>query len=394
MPQDGLEQAYQEAGPLVHTLALRALGSVEEAEDLVRRVFAAAAVDGASLDTRDLLHDAAERITGDLERRVRAKLATLDDSDVPLEPVTDVAAVIAEADRILLRAALDRLDDSERELLERALVHGDPRFELALMLGVPEEELERRLRDTLLSLWPGERRGGEHVSPEALASRALGIRVVDGGMAHIAQCRECKDAWRSLNDLVGSVTRMQSSGPVLTPRQGLWSELRSAIEAGEGVEPELDWREEARRAAERAQRRRTMILAAAVVLSSLFVGLTVVVAELLVEPSAGTRLSRAVLVDPRVDERAGVATVTAMDDGDVLTVEGPYAEGVFWSLEVWVVDPAGDRVSVGTLQTTRAQFEVPDGMGAGVGWTVEISREPWDGEAGPSGDLIATGTLG
>ncbi|MDN4478001.1 anti-sigma factor domain-containing protein [Demequina lignilytica] len=396
MTQAAWEEAYRETGPLVHTLALRALGSVEEAEDVVRRVFAAAAASESPLEARLLLHDAADRITGDLERRVRAKLAALDDGDVGAEPVTDSRAVVAEADRILLRCSMETLSEDDRALLERAFVHGDPRYELAMMTGISEQELDERLRDAVLALWTGPRLEGEHAPVETLAMRAVRGRVADGHGAHLAGCKECKDVWRGLNDLVGAITRMPASAPVLAPRAGLWDELVAGIEAGEGAEPEPDWREEARLAAARAARRRTMLMTVAVVLSGLVAGLAVVVSQLLIEPDREMGVS-ASLTDPRergVD--AGRAWVEVQDDGaQVLVVEGRYSEYPDGYLEIWVtVDGVDGPVSLGTLTSAHYSVLVPVSLGDLDGALVQISKEPWDGDATRTGEIVARGVLG
>lgn len=396
MTQAAWQEAYRETGPLVHTLALRALGSVEEAEDVVRRVFAAAAASESPLEARLLLHDAADRITGDLERRVRAKLETLEDGDVGAEPVTDSRAVVAEADRILLRSSMEALAGEDRTLLERAFVHGDPRFELAMMTGISEGELDRRLRDAVLALWTGPSLGGEHVPVESLAMRAVRGRVADGHGAHLAGCKECKDVWRGLNDLVGSITRMPASGPVLAPRAGLWDELVAAIEAGEGAEPEPDWREEAKAAAARAARRRTMLLTVAIVLAGLFAGLAVVASQLLLEPDRVTGVS-ASLTDPREGgEDAGRAWVELQDDGSqVLVIDGRYAEYPDGYLEIWItVVGAEAPVSLGTLTSSHYEVLVPSPLGELDGALVQISKEPWDGDPTRTGEIVARGRLG
>ncbi|MDN4475326.1 anti-sigma factor [Demequina sp. SYSU T00192] len=387
-----IEDAYRESGALVHTLALRALGSVEEAEDVVRRVFASAAA-GGSLEPRDLVNDAVDRITGDLERRVRAKLAALDDAALGTEGVTDERAVVAEADRILVRAALDRIDPDDRELLERALVHGVPRYELAMAAGLPEDALETRLRDALLALWPGPVPGEGHASVEGLASRALGIRIADGGQQHIASCRECRDAWRSLNDLVGSIARMPASAPMVAPRAGLWDEVREAVDAGP-PEPEPDWRDEARRDAARAHRRRTLVMSIALVAASVVAGLAVALSQVLVEPR-GDAVARTRLEDPRAGgSETGTAQLLAgTDGGEVIVVDGPYAEYPDAYLELWLIPVQGEPIALGQLTSGHYEVALPPSAPTAVGATVEISREPWDGDAGPSGDVIARGTL-
>ncbi|WP_062317330.1 anti-sigma factor domain-containing protein [Demequina maris] len=389
----GIEDAYRESGALVHTLALRALGSVDEAEDIVRRVFASAAA-GGSLDPADLLHDAAERITGDLERRVRAKLAALDDPTLGAEAVTDDRAVVAEADRILVRASLDRLAVDDRDLLDRALVHGVPRYELAMALGISEDELEARLRDALLALWHGQVPDGEHASAQGLASRALGIRVADGGQEHIRECRECRDAWRSLNNLVGSIARLPSSGPMVEPRPGLWDEVRVAVDAGP-PEPEPDWREEARRDAERAHRRRTLVMSVALVAASVFAGLAVVLSQLMFEPDRAS-IAGAPLQDPRNGgaETGAVQVVAGEDGSEVIVVDGPYAEYPDAYLELWLIADGAEPVSLGQLTSGHYEVALPHSVATAVGATLEISREPWDGDAAPSGDVVARATLG
>lgn len=387
-----IEDAYREAAPLVHTLALRALGSVDEAEDVVRRVFAAAAASG-DLAPQSLLRDAAERVTGDLERRVRAKLSALDDPRLGADAVTDHDAVVAEADRILLRSAMTRLDEQRRTLLERALVHGDPRTELAMMTGVSVEDLEDMLRDALLELWTGPRMRGEHAPAADLASRALGNPAAPPHSDHLGRCRECRDVSRSLNDLVGAIARMPSAGPVVSPRAGLWDEVREAVAAG--AVPEPDWREEARRAAERAQRRRTFILVGAVVMSSLLVGLTVILAQLLVEPDRAA-VASAVLADPRQGGADAGSVVLERRDGgaEVLVIDTVFAEYPDAYLEVWLVPAGEDPISVGHLRASRYEVEVPEAAGSAMGATIEISREPWDGDPTRGGEVVARGALG
>ncbi|WP_062383553.1 anti-sigma factor domain-containing protein [Demequina iriomotensis] len=390
MCEPEVEDAYRESGALVHTLALRSLGSVDEAEDVVRRVFASAAA-GGSLASRDLLHDAADRITGDLERRVRAKLVALDDAPVGAEGVTDAAAVIAEADRILVGAALASLDDRAREALSRALTGGEPRFALARDLGLPEAALEALLRDSLLALWPGERPGDGHASLEGLASRALGIRIVDGGHEHIAGCRDCRDAWRSLNDLVGAVTRLSGETTVLPPRAGLWDSVREAVDAGAPA-PEPDWRAEAAEQAARAQRRRTMVMGVAIVASSLLVAVGIALSQMFLTGDR-TAVASGSLEDPRnAGAQVGEAWVETTPDGlEVVVIDGLYREYPDAYLEAWLV--VGDAAPVSLGQVSSAHYEVAVPVATAVGARLEISREPWDGDATQTGDVIAEGVL-
>ncbi|SEJ12870.1 anti-sigma factor domain-containing protein [Demequina mangrovi] len=396
MCEPEVEDAYRESGALVHALALRSLGSVEEAEDIVRRVFASAAA-GGSLESRDLLHDAADRITGDLERRVRARLTTLDEMPLGADGVTDASEVLAEADRILVAAALDRVDAAERAALERAIVDGVPRFELARDLGMSEEDLEERLRDALVAIWPGQAPPEGHASLDGLAARALGIRVADGGRAHIAECRECRDAWRSLNNLVGTIARTGTQAPTVAPRESLWEEVREAVDAVDAgaPAPESDWRTEARAQATAAQRRRTMLMGVAVVAASVFVALAVLVAQLAAD-GEGAAIASAVLEDPRSGAGdVGQASIHVDADGtEVVVVEGVYAEYPDAYLELWLRTGDGEPVSLGQISTARYSVALPPEIASARGATLEVSREPWDGDAAQTGDVIARGTFG
>lgn len=403
MSHAALEDAFRESGALVYTLALRSLGSAEEAEDVLRRVMLAAAGSGsgADLGSRALVMDAATRITGDRERRARAKLALLDADDVGVDPVTDVDTVAAEAQRILLRAAVERLAPESRTLLERAFVHGDPRVELAHMTGKSVEEVDLLLADALVGIAGGPGLGEAQVGEEHVAALTLALAAVGGrgeaariDLAHVRQCGECKAAWRAMNDLVGDLTRLPAMGPPVHPRAGMWAELALAIDAGETVAPEADWRESARLEVERRVRKRTMVMSVAVVLAVLMAGLALYVGQLLMTPVA-TAVAAATLEDPRTaGAPAGSAQVTAGDDGQfILAVEGPHGEYPDFYLELWVTLPGGEPQSLGPVRGARFEVEMPADLDSPVGVVVEVSREPWDGVSSRTGEVVAAGIL-
>ncbi|WP_062381734.1 anti-sigma factor domain-containing protein [Demequina pelophila] len=399
MDDAGFARAYARSAPLVHTLGLSSLGSVDEAEDLVRDVFVAAARDDArgagALEPEALVGAAATRIGTTLESRAREQLALLDRDAPSTAPVSDVESVSEAAERLLLAAALERLPAEDRELLERVLVRGEDREELALMLGLAEEELARRLVDALLALWTGPRLDAPHAPAAALAARALRIPAADDHRAHIAQCRDCKQAWRGLHDLSGRIARGSGGAALVPPRATLEDRVRQAIASGEVVEPARDWRQEAADRERRELRRRTMIMGVGLVLIGLFAGLAVVVSQWLVEPERDV-IAAAPLTDPRTGgtDDVGELEVHLRDGGRrVLSIRGPFSEYPDASLVVWLTETGGHHERIGVLASSYAEIPVPEGLDL-TDAAISITREPWAGDLEPVGEVVAIALLG
>ena len=157
---DGLRLAYERFGPLVHTLALRSLGSAAEAEDITQQVFVAAWQGRAGFDpgrgtlggwlvaiTRNKVADVLRSRQRD--QRVLAKVAGATVTVPDAQP--DLAV-----DRVLLADELSRLPETQRLVMVLAfysdLTHEQIAGTLAMPLGTVKSHIRRglaRLRSRL-----------------------------------------------------------------------------------------------------------------------------------------------------------------------------------------------------------------------------------------------------
>jgi len=107
-----------------------------------------------------------------------------------------------------------------------------------------------------------------------------------------------------------------------------------------------------------------------------------------------TLLATAELDELGVNGTSGTAQIRETGDARVLDLElASRTQGAGFR-EVWLLDPAtGDLISLGVLNGTASTFELPDDLDLRDYPTIDVSREPLDGDPAHSSDSISRGDL-
>jgi RNA polymerase sigma-70 factor (ECF subfamily) len=154
--QWALAEAYRRWSPLVHTLALRTLGHVMDAEDVTQQVFIKAWRSRERFDgqrghlpawlvgiTRHVVSD--KRSARDRDRRLAHRTGTL--APPPVEPSVDSDQI---ADSIVVHSGVAQLGQPQREILTLAffeeLTHEQIAARLDMPLGTVKSHIRRSLR--------------------------------------------------------------------------------------------------------------------------------------------------------------------------------------------------------------------------------------------------------
>jgi len=155
--REALAEMYRRWSPLVHTIALRALGTREDAEDVVQQVFVAAWRGRATLrpdrgsPAAWLVGITKHRVADVRTQRYRAhrNLQALA-SEVVTEPTTTHDSDWAE--RLLLVHELERMGDPRATVLRMAFIEDRTHDDIARTLEMPLGTVKSHVRRGLLEL--------------------------------------------------------------------------------------------------------------------------------------------------------------------------------------------------------------------------------------------------
>ncbi len=149
-----LERIYRDVSPLVYTLAARALGNDQDAEDVTQQTFVSAwrargTFDPVKGDLRGwIVGIARKRIADALESRSRERRNM--EAVVSENPSTD--GLDAELENVLLAYELEQLDPPRDTIMALAFIDGHTHEQISEQLQMPLGTVKSHIRRSLVTL--------------------------------------------------------------------------------------------------------------------------------------------------------------------------------------------------------------------------------------------------
>jgi len=132
-------------------VAVRTLGDMEEARDVVQETMARAleSIRGDRLPPgvplEAFVYGIARHVLADVQRRrVRERGARGDPADLPAPGLSALEVLVCAEERETMARALASLPADDRELLEQCFVHGERVAAIAARLGEPADRIRKR----------------------------------------------------------------------------------------------------------------------------------------------------------------------------------------------------------------------------------------------------------
>lgn len=243
-----------------------------------------------------------------------------------------------------------------------------------------------------------------HLDDDALALLALGEVVADADMtAHLDSCDRCSVELHELRRVVtAGRTNADAAQGLVPPPAHVWDGIAAAVstQADSRRRTPMDAPTAPVAITERRPRteRRTFPTWLAVA-AGVVIGMSGAAAFQALDPEEAPTPEDTVLATAELDElgadgTSGTAEIRETGDARVLDLELASRTPGGGFREVWLLDPAtGDLISLGVINGTSSTFELPDDLDLRDYPTVDVSREPLDGDPAHSADSIARGDL-
>lgn len=245
----------------------------------------------------------------------------------------------------------------------------------------------------------------QHIDDDRLAHLALAQQRPDAeDAAHLDGCEHCRRELRELTRVVTAGRSTDTSAGLTPPAPHVWAGIAAAVGVDESAEPQRSAPARARTgatmrrlgpAAVRRSAPTWLAVAAGVAIgASGAVVIEVIGSDDAPQTPAGSLVATAELAEFGDAGTSGTAEIRSTDVDRVVSVRLDAAPrgGGFW--EVWLLDTEkGNLISLGVLTGTESTFTLPEDLDLRDYPTVDVSREPLDGDPAHSADSIARGDL-